>query len=255
MKQRIVIMDKDIKSQILVENFITEFEIIIMSDYVKGVELCKTAAPDLVIIGFLPKHDADGLIAVRTLKKDITTKKVPIIGFYHNLDRIQIEKDHQEGIETYLIKPINQDIMVAKIKECVNNAKVQKQYDSFVSKNHIRIENTTSTQVKISFQSGLKYVLPQIKNFFNVELLSSISKKDCCIDIRDFPTVSKDDALVLEKIVSVFGKKRIAVIAGKHMGAIISQSNLENRADLFMNINDYNEFLKKPKTVHNIEAI
>lgn len=255
MKQRIVIIDQDTKSKVLVEVYLSDFDTIIMNDYNKGVEICKTAAPDLIMIGFLPKNDPDAVAAVRKLKKDISTNKVPIIGIYHNLDRIQIEKDRQEGVESYITKPINKEILLAKIKECINNARAQRQYDTFKNKKHIRIESTSSGLIKISFLSGLKYVLPEIKNIFSSDLLNAIRNSECCLDIRDFPSVSKEDILVLEKIVSVFGNKRIGLIVGKHMGAIISQSNLENKADLFMNIDDYIEFLKKPKTKTNIDSI
>jgi CheY-like chemotaxis protein len=255
MKQRIVIIDKDVKMQTLLESYLTEYEIINIVDYIKAVELCKKAAPDLIIIGFLPKNDFDATSAVRTLKRDVSTKNVPIIGLYHNIDRIQAEKDRKEGVEAYLVKSANKDVLKAKIKECINNAKAQKQYDSFKSKSHIKIENPTPNSIKISFQSGLKYVLPEIKNIFNAELLTSIKSRECCLDIRDFPAVSKEDALVLEKIVSVLGKKRIGLIVGKHMGAIISQSNLENQADLFMNLDDYIDYLNKPQTKQNIESI
>ena len=57
MKQRIVIIDKDVKIQTLLESYLTEYEMIGINDYVKAVDLCKKAAPDLIIIGFLPKND------------------------------------------------------------------------------------------------------------------------------------------------------------------------------------------------------
>ncbi|MBP7283912.1 MAG: hypothetical protein KBA66_20165 [Leptospiraceae bacterium] len=255
MKQRIVIIDKDVKIQTLLESYLTEYEMIGINDYVKAVDLCKKAAPDLIIIGFLPKNDFDATAAVRTLKKDISTKNVPIIGLYHSIDRIQAEKDRKDGVEAYLVKSAPKDALIAKVKECINNAKAQKQYDSFKSKNHIRIEHPTPNLIKISFQSGLKYVLPEIKNIFNADLLNSIKSKECCLDIRDFPGVSKEDSLVLEKIVTVLGKKRIGLIVGRHMGAIISQGNLENQADLFMNLDDYLDYLKKPRTKPNIPSL
>ncbi|MBK8395412.1 MAG: hypothetical protein IPL26_09245 [Leptospiraceae bacterium] len=255
MKQRIVLIDKDVKTQTLLESYLLEFDFISVNDHTKGVELCKTAAPDLIIIGFLSKSDEDSIAAVRKLKRDLSTNKVPIIGFYHNLDRVQLERDHKEGVEAYITKPINKEILIAKIKECMNNARAQRQYDSFKNKNHIKVENITPILVKISFLSGLKYVLPEVKNIFNNEFLISLKSKDCCMDIRDFPSISKEDAIILEKIVSIFGQKRIAVIVGKHMGPIISHSNLENRADLFMNLEDYIEFLKKPKTKTNMDSI
>lgn len=255
MKQRVVIIDKDVKTQTLLESYLTEYEIISIIDYIKAVDLCKKAAPDLIVIGFLPKNDFEATAAVRTLKKDVSTKNVPIIALYHSIDRIQAEKDRKDGVEAYLVKSAPKDALIAKVKECINNAKAQKQYDSFKSKNHIRIENPTPNLIKISFQSGLKYVLPEIKNIFNPELLNSVKSKECCLDIRDFTAVSKEDTLVLEKIVTVLGKKRIGLIVGKHMGAIISQSNLENQAELFMNLEDYLDYLKKPKTKPDIGSI
>lgn len=255
MKQRIVFIDQDVKTQMQVEFHLPDFEIISVNDYPKGVELCKKAAPDLILIGFLQKMDQEPIVAVRQLKRDPSTSQVPIIGLYNNMDRIRQEKDRQEGVESFLTKPINKELLIAKIRECLNNARAQKQYDSVKIKSHIKVDTSTPGLVKISFRSGLKFVLPEIKNIFNAEFLATIHNNDCCLDIRDFTSVSKEEASVLEKIVSVFGKKRIALVAGKHLGAIMTLSTLESKADLFMNIDDYLEFLKKPKTAQNIDPV
>jgi hypothetical protein len=248
MKKRIVVIDDDFNYQDEIQEILNEYDVIFINDYEKGVELCKTAAPDLILLGINQKISYVPINAHIALKKDISLRKVPIIGLYPPSNRPRIEKDSQDGIEFSLVKQSNSKFFNTKISEILTNAKLQKDYEDTRLKTHIHVDVINKTVLRITFKSGLKFVLPEVKNIFNANYINSIYNKDICIDIRDFPNLSKEEINVIERIVLIFGKKRISIIVGKHMGVIISLSDLENNADLFLTIDDYLAFLKNPET-------
>ena len=123
------------------------------------------------------------------------------------------------------------------------------QSDKILSrKSHITIENPAPGLTKVTFKSGIqKYVLPQVKKTFNMEFLRTVEMGQCCIDVRDIPDMTLDEVKVFEKIVALFGTKRVSIIAGKHLGKIIAGSDLSEKANLFMSLEDYVVFLKTAK--------
>ena len=80
-----------------------------------------------------------------------------------------------------------------------------------------------------------------------MEFLRTVEMGQCCIDVRDIPDMTLDEVKVFEKIVALFGTKRVSIIAGKHLGKIIAGSDLSEKANLFMSLEDYVVFLKTAK--------
>ncbi len=82
-----------------------------------GLALAKEFKPDLILLDLiLPKKD--GFEVLKELKKDATTKDIPVI-ILTNLERgIDVEKALSLGATTYLVKA-NYELeeMVKKIKE------------------------------------------------------------------------------------------------------------------------------------------
>jgi hypothetical protein len=72
-------------------------------------------------------------------------------------------------------------------------AREQKKDNIIFRKHHIVIENPTDTITLISFKSGMKYVLPEIRNIFNPEFLKSLIPKSVSLDIRDLPDLIMDE--------------------------------------------------------------
>jgi hypothetical protein len=80
-----------------------------------------------------------------------------------------------------------------------------------------------------------------------MEFLRSIETNQCCIDLRDIPDMTSDEVGILEKIVGLFGNKKLSIIAGKHLGKIIAGSELSDKSNLFMSLEDYVVFLRAAK--------
>ncbi len=245
----IILIEADFRSANEIERILISkgYRVVIIDDGKKGVEYCRSVAPNLIILGFdRPPEEAS--FVLETLIKDSITAKTPILGLYSKINRYEIEKDRKRGIIDYLTKPINKYHLHTKVKELLDYSVEMKNFSINHRKHHIIIENPLENLLKISFKSGLKkYVLPEIRNFITPDFLIANKDKSICIDIRDFTALSEEEILILERIVALFKDKRISLIVGKHMGTIISNSSLEETVNLFISTEDFVVFLKKDK--------
>jgi hypothetical protein len=56
--------------------------------------------------------------------------------------------------------------------------------------------------------------------------------------------LTKEDLVILEKILMLFGNKQLNILTGKHLGIILSETDLDTKANLFMSNDELEEFLK-----------
>ncbi|MBK9499540.1 MAG: hypothetical protein KBF99_09300 [Leptospiraceae bacterium] len=224
-----------------------KYNFIKATEYKKGMDYAKTATPDLVMIG-INRIDKELIDAVQFFKRNVNTKNIPILGIFKEQKRTDIETGFKLGISAYLVQPLDKHRLLDKVKELMEISK-ENQSDKILSrKSHIIIESPAPNLTKITFKSGIyKYVLPQVKKTFNMEFLRSIETNQCCIDLRDIQDMTPEEVIILEKIVGLFGNKKLSIIAGKHLGKIIAGSELSDKSNLFMSLEDYVVFLRAAK--------
>ena len=220
-----------------------KYKIVTISDLKKGLEMAKSALPDLIIIG-VESDDRESIASMQNLRKDSITKEIPIIPTIRSNDRTLLETIRKLGIHDYFVKPVNKTKLIEKIKSSLIQAREQKKDNILFRRKHLIIETPTDSITILAFKSGIKYVLPEIRDIFNPEFLKSLTNKNVSLDIRDIQEMVLEELKVLERIVSLFGSKKISIIAGKHLGFIIASSDLEETANLFLSLEDYVSFLK-----------
>jgi len=115
-KHKILIIDDNpLNIRILVESLKNEFQIIIAINGEKGIELATSSdPPDLILLDIM-MPGIDGYEVCRRLKKHHITEKIPII-FLTALAREENEyKGLSLGAVDYITKPINKEIVKARI--------------------------------------------------------------------------------------------------------------------------------------------
>lgn len=243
----IIIIDKDIDSVNHIDHYLsdTNYKLIIAPDTKKGIEYARSAMPDVIMLG-IESDDPEFKKTLATLKTDLSTKNIPVLGLYSKLERYFLINNRKHGVMDYLVKPIDKYKLFNILKELVEISREQKTSDINLRKNHILIEHPTPNIIKVSFKSGLKkYVLPEIRDVFNADFIKQSLNREIALDIRDFVDLSTDEIYILDKIIHLFGDKKVSIIAGKHIGKILALSDLEQAVNLFMSLEDYVIFIKK----------
>lgn len=122
---KILVIEDEETLQKALSQFLAEekFEVISALDGEKGLELAKTASPDLILLDIvLPKKD--GYEVLEELKKDEATKRIPVILLTNLESPEDIEKAFEKGASTYLVKSnYKLEEIVKKIKETLQMQK------------------------------------------------------------------------------------------------------------------------------------
>lgn len=223
----------------------TKYKLVKVDTFVKGMELARGTPPDLIIIG-LYKIDVDVINTIQFFKKNHSTKNIPVMVLLkEQLSRADIDKLFKSGVAAIeVLLPVNKFKILEKMKNLLELSKDFEDQKIITRRNHITVENPSPNLILISLKSGIKhYVLPEIKTVFTVNFFSAITNQECCIDIREIPEMTEEEILLFQKIVHLFGAKKVSVVAGKQFGKLIA-TDLNDKVKLFMSMEDYVSYLK-----------
>jgi signal transduction histidine kinase/CheY-like chemotaxis protein len=160
--------------------------VITSSDPNEAIELLKSGNIDFLISDIEMPH-LNGYEVLEILKQSEITKNIPVIfitGMSSNIT--DIKKGYNLGIVDFLQKPLNEEILVAKVKSYFQALDhVQKTAtDKQVEKNYKKIQNILDSQtnfVIITDGYYLKDANKPLLKFFGYEDLKSFTMKHECI--------------------------------------------------------------------------
>lgn len=104
----------------------TKLKIVFYEDVESAINFLKKNSVDIVLIDFLLKGPFTGLDLVRTIRKKLENKLLPIIvmtGFDDTLRRVEIIKS---GVDDYLGKPFNKEDLLIKINNLLTKYRMIK---------------------------------------------------------------------------------------------------------------------------------
>ena len=114
MKTILIVEDIDLNIDLLTQILEEEYSILIATDGAQAVALTEKSKPDLVLMDIsLPVMD--GYEATRTIRQ--TLPSLPIIGLSAHAMQGDAERAKAAGCTDYLTKPVDEDLLLRKLKE------------------------------------------------------------------------------------------------------------------------------------------
>lgn len=114
MKTILIVEDIDLNIDLLTQLLEDEYNLLIAKDGAQGVELARQNKPDLVLMDIsLPVMD--GYEATRIIRQVFLS--MPIIGLSAHAMQGDAEKARAAGCTDYLTKPIDEDLLLKKLKD------------------------------------------------------------------------------------------------------------------------------------------
>lgn len=108
------------------------------SDGFDAIELCKELKPDVAILD-IKMADLDGLSAAKCINKDYPNTALIMLTAYNKGE--YIEKACESGIGSYLVKPINENLLVPNIEMAVARNKELLAYRENFDRANEQLEN------------------------------------------------------------------------------------------------------------------
>jgi CheY-like chemotaxis protein len=116
MKKILVVEDVDFNRDLLVQLLEDDYEVIEAVNGQEGVELAERERPDLILMD-LSLPVMDGWEATRQLKANDNLRSIPVIALTAHAMKGDEEKALAAGCDDYLVKPLDEDKLIAKIQK------------------------------------------------------------------------------------------------------------------------------------------
>lgn len=116
MKKILVVEDVDFNRDLLVQLLEDDYEVIEAANGQEGVKLAERERPDLILMD-LSLPVMDGWEATRQLKANDNLRSIPVIALTAHAMKGDEEKALAAGCDDYLVKPLDEDELIAKIQK------------------------------------------------------------------------------------------------------------------------------------------
>ena len=114
MKTILIVEDTELNIELLVQLLEDDYNLIVAKDGAQGVAMANEQKPDLILMDIsLPVMD--GYDATRNIRQ--TLPSTPIIGLSAHAMSGDAEKAKAAGCNDYMTKPVDEDLLLAKLKE------------------------------------------------------------------------------------------------------------------------------------------
>jgi CheY-like chemotaxis protein len=115
MKTILIVEDVDFNLDLLVQLLEDDYDIHTATDGAAGMALAEQVRPDLILMD-LSLPVIDGWEATRRLKANATLRHIPIIALTAHAMSGDEERAKAAGCDDYLSKPIDEDLLFAKLQ-------------------------------------------------------------------------------------------------------------------------------------------
>lgn len=121
MKKILIVEDVELNRDLLVQLLEDNYQIVTATDGAAGIEMAKRESPDLILMD-LSLPIMDGWEATYRLKADERLRDIPIIVLTAHAMHGDEEKARTRGCDDFLTKPIDEDLLFARIEHFLGSA-------------------------------------------------------------------------------------------------------------------------------------
>ena len=121
MKRILVVEDVELNRDLIVQLLEDRYEILTASDGAEGLEMARTTRPHLILMD-LALPVMDGWEVARRIKADEALRAIPIIALSAHAMKGDEERARQSGCDDYLPKPLDEDLLFAKLTSFLDDS-------------------------------------------------------------------------------------------------------------------------------------
>jgi len=209
----------------------------------RGMELSRNGSPDLIFVG-TPK-DADTLSAISHIRKEGDAKETPIVLLGESTDPAILGRLKQLSVLGVLSPEAPLDQLRRKVLAAVAAAEKMQLEQALKRSHHVNVKRAQG-QTRITILSGLReHALGELKVVLNAFFLKLIRNDLVILDLRHIPEIPPGDARLIEQIVTVLGADKVLLVCGKHLGLLVSNTDLASSNKVFLSEEELNAHLQK----------
>jgi len=122
MKKVLIVEDVEINTDLLIQLLEDDYQLVTAADGAAGLEAARRERPDIILLD-LSLPVIDGWEVTRRLKDDPALRHIPIIALTAHAMSGDEDKARASGCDDYLSKPIDEDLLFAKLARYLNTGR------------------------------------------------------------------------------------------------------------------------------------
>ncbi len=202
----------------------------------EGLELARTGNPDVILLDLI-MPEMDGFEVLEQLQNNTATRHIPVIIISSETTKENVMRSMKYSARDYLSKKFTLKTFKEKIDNAVEFSKAQKQALIDQLDKPLVIINQLG-KITLSFRTGINESIQSVKKTVNSKFLRQARQNTLILDLRYIPRISPDEVPLVEELVSMIPVDPLHIVAGKHFGTILLNSDLEEKATLFISWSD-----------------
>lgn len=124
-KKIVAVDDSGIILKMLMKVLGEKYDLHAFSGGMRALQFLKDRTPDLIILD-IDMPEINGYEMLKMIKEKEHLKKVPVIFLTSNSDKNHVVKAVAGGAKDYVVKPIDEDILVDKVRTVLEGASADK---------------------------------------------------------------------------------------------------------------------------------
>lgn len=220
--------------------------LLITQSAARGIELAQSGNPDLILIS--PDEHIDGIQILGTLRRDPITREIAVALIQHAPNPAIVPRLKQLGVVEIIEPGTQAEGLRKKLMGALLTAEKQKLTRNLKRANHIQVKRQNG-RTDIVLLSGLKdYAVPEARTVLNPFFLKLIKSDLVILDIRAIPHIPETELRLLEEMMATIASPRIHLLAGRHLGLIVSETDLAMTMPVFFSAEELEKHLstKRP---------
>lgn len=207
----------------------------------KGVDYAVSGKPDLIVLD-LNMPDMDGFAVLKELERDPFTRHIPVMILSDLTQRDDVTKAMKYGVVDYVSKRLDDTTFLRKVKVALTRYRTESNDDE---------ENEAVTVKRAGGRTTLLFRRPisatamaeEMKDIFSKTFVNMIQKDQVVLDLRALLELGADDIVNLGTLLEMLSDVKVAIVAGRHYGALVAGSDLDDEIPLCISHGDLEVYL------------
>lgn len=155
---RILIVDDQKSVLLTLEALLTNagYAVVACTNAIDALKILTTEPMNLVITDAIMPGGADGYALTRTIRKDPTLAKMPVILLTGKREKQDVEKGIDAGVSDYVVKPLDPELLLAKIQNLLKT-KQEESVHFAEARVHYAAEWDTKTEIVAVSELGMTF--------------------------------------------------------------------------------------------------
>lgn len=241
----ILIIDSDASHVARVEQSLkgTAHRLLTAESQARGLELVRSGNPDLILIA---SSGDEAIKLISGLRKDPAARDTGIV-LIDVMTPALVPRLKQLGVLGVISPDLDPGSLAKKVASALSIVEKTKLEHALKRTNHIQVTRKPG-RVDLAVLSGIKeYALPEARVVLNPFFLKLIKHDLVVLDIRQVPSLSDAELRMVEQFVTVLGGPAVLVLAGKHLGMIVAQTELGTKNKVFFTSEELEAHVVKSK--------